>query len=429
MLRLVRIDSKKDMFLGAGVGIDREALITESATVKSSKLAIDADLVSYFKNNPGCLWKFSNLRRIAQITALVHLLICVIIMGFNISGEVNDDTSSHLLKTMTTKTVVGWVGKSASILPPSRNLGPNPLHTDTNMTISNECKIPGDGASRSSRFNTRAFSFEVGEIDIRWMMFSFFGLSFLFQIYGSWDEGGYNQPLIQGNARKSHLVEYSVSASLMMVAMCAQVGVTDVHILYNVFSNTWACMIFGLLSDVFSEFEVGGGGDFMSVPIPLIGPITYSYKWIAHSAGWVTLITAGSVMVSNIGTFRSCFSGISIPDEIIAAISLEFVLFFIFGLVQVYTLSKKPVRVRLPMTLDIMIWYVTFKKQYLEEVWRGVETQRVAEYNAYKSKYVSIQKKRIDVACKAEFCYLILSLVAKVTLGGFVYISAAMRNT
>ena len=59
----------------------------------------------------------------------------------------------------------------------------------------------------------------------------------------------------------------------------------------------------------------------------------------------------------------------------------------------------------------------------------GIETQRDGVYNTDKTKYVSNQKKRIDVACRAEFCYLILSLVAKVTLGGFVYISAAMRNT
>ena len=86
-------------------------------------------------------------------------------------------------------------------------------------------------------------------------------------------------------------------------------------------------------------------------------------------------------------------------------------------------------RIKSPRTYDLMIWYVNLKGVVTEVLWAGVETQRVVAYKADKSEYVTNQQNRIDVACRAEFCYLILSLVAKVTLGGFVYISAAMRNT
>jgi hypothetical protein len=43
-------------------------------------------------------------------------------------------------------------------------------------------------------------------------------------------------------------------------------------------------------------------------------------------------------------------------------------------------------------------------------------------------KYSERQKERILVAYRAEYTYLILSLVAKTVLGGIVYISAIMKT-
>jgi hypothetical protein len=54
-------------------------------------------------------------------------------------------------------------------------------------------------------------------------------------------------------------LEYSIIASLMMMALCTQSGVTDVYIFADVFSNTWACMIFGLLANLLSKVEFDCG--------------------------------------------------------------------------------------------------------------------------------------------------------------------------
>ena len=423
MLRYVRIDSKRNVFLGAEGLKD---VVAESATKQSSASAIEFDILAYFQANTGRVWSYRNLVTVARITAGVHFLIALIIFSLNIHLEKNDDKTYRDLRTVTTKTVMGWVGAGVSPVVPVRDFGPNPLHPDQRMTISEECKIPGDYASRSNNFNVRAFSFEVGELDLRWMMFGFFSLSFIFQMYGSWNAECYIKPLLRGDARRSHLVEYSISASLMMMAMCAQVGVTDVHILSNVFSNTWACMIFGLLSDVFSDAEIAKVFHGVSIVIPMGGECRLSYKWIAHLAGWFTLTIAGSVMVTNIETFRTCFEGVRIPDEIVAAIFFEVVLFFCFGLVQVYTLLKKPSKVSLPRTLEIMIWYDKIKSTADPTASTVIEQQRISRYTEEKTEYISTQKARMDVACRAEYGYLMLSLIAKVTLGGFLYISAAM---
>ena len=138
---------------------------------------------------------------------------------------------------------------------------------------------------------------------------------------------------------------------------------------------------------------------------------------------------AGSVMVSNIETFRTCFDGISIPDEIIAAIFFELVLFFLFGFVQVYTLISKPARGVLPRTLEGMPLYKSLKMSASASSSSEIEAARITQYGNDKTKFIYTQQKRIHVACRAEFCYLVLSLTAKATLGGFVYISAAMRKT
>ena len=139
-------------------------------------------------------------------------------------------------------------------------------------------------------------------------------------------------------------------------------------------------------------------------------------------------MVAGSVMVSNIETFRTCFDGISIPDEIIAAIFFELVLFFLFGFVQVYTLISKPATGVLPRTLEGMPLYKSLKNS-ASSASPEIEATRITQYGIDKKKFISTQQKRIHVACRAEFCYLVLSLTAKATLGGFVYISAAMRKT
>ena len=415
------------MFLGSGANTADEA---ESATKLESKSAIETGLRQYFNDNADRPWAYNNLVNVARFTAVMHGLLSCVILAANIALEISDDKTFRSLKTITTKTVTGWVGINASHVMPVKDLGFNSLHPGQTMTISDKCNIPGDYASRSSSFNTRAFSFEVGELDIRWMMFGFFTLSFIFQAYGSWSMECYIRPLLEGNARRSHLVEYSFSASLMMMAMCAQVGVTDVHVLSNVFSNTWACMIFGLLSDVLSETEIEGVFSGIQIKVPMT-TLQYHlpYKWIAHLAGWFTLMIAGSVMVSNIETFRTCFDGISIPDEIIAAIFFELVLFFLFGFVQVYTLISKPARGVLPRTLEGMPLYKSLKMSASVSSSSEIEATRITQYGKDKQNFISTQKKRIHVACRAEFCYLVLSLTAKATLGGFVYISAAMRKT
>jgi len=309
------------------------------------------------------------------------------------------------------------------------------------------------------------------------MIIFFFFFSFAFQMMGAYDSGRYYAPLKQGNARRSHLLEYSVSASLMMIIMCLQVGVVDTHTLANVFSNTWACMIFGLLSDVLFEFAMDECLEWIVFGYRIF---KIKYTWLAHFAGWFTLIIAAAAMMSNIGTFYECLDGIKLPDKVFAAIVIETCLFFCFGTVQFYTLWVKGMKRVRPRTLDGMPNYKELKSncenlsdkidtlsaivnENIRNVPRDVVSQKTsttyinnqpilkaldahlsdlrdislfkAELEAIEKKrglrfdddrslYMKSQQTRMLIAYRAEFAYITLSLLAKTILGGILYISA-----
>jgi hypothetical protein len=177
----------------------------------------------------------------SRITTLLHGIVAIIILSVKLNDE-----SSHDLKTVTTKTLHKWVGANASAVTPVKNFGISPRDSNVNILIKNsdKCIIAEEVQSRSRSFKVREITVEVGELDIRWMMFDFFTLSCVFQLTGTYPADAYSRQLKRGKSRRSNLFEYSVSASLMIMKLCAQVGVTDVYILTNVFANTFACMIF-----------------------------------------------------------------------------------------------------------------------------------------------------------------------------------------
>ena len=451
---------------------EKKRMLIEYDDAYESAKGIESELDDIFEEKSSSLFSFAwsgdktddgdqakapALRRLmwySRITALLHGVVAIIILCVNLNDE-----SSHDLKTLTTKTLHTWVGANASAVAPVRDFGTNPRDSNASIFIKNsdKCIIAGDVQSRSRSFRVREVTVEVGELDIRWMIFAFFTLSCVFQLSGTYPADAYNRQLKWGRSRRSHLFEYSVSASLMMMALCAQVGVTDVYILTNVFTNTFACMIFGLLSDVLADSnEIDRGhveknacqkhGKSTDVEEVDIMGCTHRirYSLIAHLAGWVTLSVAVSVMISNIVTFQQCVSGISIPNEIFCVICMEAGLFCLFGLVQVYTLYYKPYEMRFPRTLAVMIWYRKIKDklnlplvktQYdpknipnLNQDIIAIEDERLKKYISDRETYLAIQTNRIHVACNAEAAYITLSLVAKMLLGGIVYISAVIRT-
>jgi hypothetical protein len=534
MLRYVRIgDGGRLNFLGMEVpDADQKVLGIEYITKDGLKQKLDKELNKHFTEHidtwslfrlPDTMcgvnvWDIlkipKGVRGYALFTAAIHFLLFILTVT---AYGLDESNNVQRLKTMTTKTMTAWISKAVYIPKAITDFGSNPRDPSKNITISDSCHVAGDRQARSSKFNTRLIILEIMEVDSRIIIFVFFFLSFMFQFFSALYQDAYYSPLIKGNAHRSHLIEYSITASLMMIAMCLQVGVVDAYTLSNVFANTWACMIFGLLSDVLCEHisvrwtvadkEGEKTNDLWdnfreSVAYFVPGKLTkcddsdqvhhleykyageygfrIKYTWLAHLAGWITLIFAGAAMVATIVTFNSCLSGINIPNEVQAAIYTEIVLFACFGLVQVYTLGCKESRREMPRVLDDMQYYARLKIHYaavydylknMKDVLPAynnpvvqaqpkitsnptdsqdtfnkekqglsaalttfdasraeVENDRIKQFDTAYNLYINNQKQRMLIAYRAEYAYITLSLFAKTILGGLLYISAIVNN-
>jgi hypothetical protein len=158
-------------------------------------------------------------------------------------------------------------------------------------------------------------------------------LSCAFQLGSAYDAAEYYRVLDDGRTHLGHLVEYSVSASLMMLAIGVQLGVTDVFTLLGALCNTWACMVFGLFAELFCQSRERVSLSILSTKLPA--------HWLAHFAGWVTLVFAMVAMYSALDMARTCVPDIAIPGFVWAIIVVETILFCAFGFVQVYAFWAK----------------------------------------------------------------------------------------
>lgn len=114
-------------------------------------------------------------------------------------------------------------------------------------------------------------------------------------------------------------VEYSISASIMLVIIALLNGITDLHILVSIAVLTASCQVCGGLAEYIYEFNMG-------------------IKWILHFNGWLTFGCAYGII------FRAFFasvedSAVPPPDFVYVIVFLIFGLYASFGFVQLIEFS------------------------------------------------------------------------------------------
>ena len=253
-----------------------------------------------------------------RFTACLHLLLVFIFSVFT-GLQDHDQITIPGIRVQATKTVGIWL--------------PDPL-VDNQTAIASvlnldACPLAETITARfSSSFVKQVVIGGIGDIDTRYLIILFHALSFLFQIIGAWDDGIYYRYLDNGDVNLAHLVEYSFSASLMMIAICAQLGTTDVFLIISVACNCWGCMIFGVVAELL--FHSRSTMDIMM--FKQIGS-----HWIAHLAGWFLISVAMLGAGSNLATYTACIDGPQakkVPSFVIGIVATELVLFLVFGFVQ-----------------------------------------------------------------------------------------------
>ena len=307
-----------------------------------------------------------SMRAFCITVAIVHLLLSITFVALRFINTDDSKVPKHLLMPVT-KNLGAWMNKTEAVKFP----------TPIGDKLKSECSIATQQDSRSPDYYIQPISLYITTYDTRCAIILFHFLSFAFQLGNSiWSEGYYSA-FKNGETHLSHFLEYSISASVMITTMTIQLGVHDIYTLIGVFCNSWACMIFGFLAQILYH---------NNTPKINILLINWSPHWIAHIAGWVTLIIAITATLSSLGTFLTCINNHKLPDFVVPLIVMEMLFFSSFGLIQILEFVKKP-----PAVGD----------------------------HDHNNK-----EERVMWAFRTEFWYIVLSLCAKSVLGFVVYFAS-----
>jgi len=154
-----------------------------------------------------------------------------------------------------------------------------------------------------------------------YMMASFFALSFVFQglngIYFGFESSF---------PRILHYLEYSISSSLMAIVLAVNVGIIELYTLIGFFGMFFGMNILGACAEVFSW-----------VTANYFQNKCLKFSWLLpHLSGWVLFLMVYVPIIVAYERNRDCSAGI--PGFLTAAIYVEFFLFCLFGISQLYFL-------------------------------------------------------------------------------------------
>jgi hypothetical protein len=244
----------------------------------------------------------------------------------------------------------------------------------------NNAKTPFEGSSFDvfktvivfNKTNSHRISFESrkdGSFDVVNLIMWFFLMSALFQSAAA-----------SLNWRWLRFVEYSLSATVMLVCIALEAGVRDVYTLRCMAVLMWTTQLLGLMAEAACSLSLR------------LRDSTLEWRWVLpHATAWVTCIAAYAPALDAFLENQD-----KAPDFVKWIVYLELLLFMSFGAVQLYGLTRKTL-------LDSVFVYVEAHAHSCAQVLEGADAEAL---------------ERIDVAC--EYAYTTLSLVAKTLLGWIV---------
>jgi hypothetical protein len=275
-----------------------------------------------------------------RFAGVMQLIMCVAMGVLFLLQELEQIHPSRLV-TPLTRSVGVWVGDGVGASIHVVRLGNSTRLADGCSLASSSWRAARD----SYRVEQMVLSF--GSLDTRILLVVFYGLSGVFQLWGSMDRRFYYDPLRDGCNHVSRFVEYSISASLMVLVICAQLGMTDFYSLIGAVSNMWCCMVFWLLAELLHHEEMDKNpAHSRTVEVGYLG-FHVPYYLIAYLAGWVALFVASTMVISNLINFEACVErqnsdAFRIVGQVAAY--FEIILFVCFGCAQSVGLFIKPGR-------------------------------------------------------------------------------------
>lgn len=212
---------------------------------------------------------------------------------------------------------------------------------------------------------------KVYALSLFWLIFSFHFLSFVFQIAAAFQRS-YASDILNRGVNPLRYVEYSVSASLMLLCISLVSGIVDLYALIALGVLCFATQAFGgaaeyLFSDEFIEDDIGVynkpqvpedrvyfhrltlASEMGNAPKEIViqpGKVKLAFKlrrigWVLHFSGWVTMMAAyGGILLQNF-FWTVDNSEVEVPEFVVIIIWSIFVLYNLFGITQLFQLCGK----------------------------------------------------------------------------------------
>ena len=348
-------------------------------------LAEQSDREDEYPNRMNMDYLCLGLRGWCLLAGVIHLFLgFMVLMLYWL--ERFDKITLNKLQAPVTQTVI--LQENAGSVPFSwqgANLG------DKTTLVSSCSLVETWNVTQSAQYFMKPLVLTYGTLDIRMLFMAVYFVSALFLLADCAEKDGYYKPLEEGKCHLSHFVEGSFSFPLMILILCARLGVTDLMTLLGAACNAWCCMIFSQLAEVLSDERFDGVTHYGGIS-------TFRYHTIAHFAHWISFIAAIAAICSVISVRDTCvnFNGEVDTLFIVGTLTayLMVILFAFFGLIQTYVLYN-----------------------------RSIVFSREKDGDKPDAVHVKMKKR---TAFRAEFAFIILGLVMKVLLGILVYVGSAV---
>jgi hypothetical protein len=179
------------------------------------------------------------------------------------------------------------------------------------------------------------FSINTARLNVPEMIICFFLLSWGFQLFNGWYTARWpNGP------RYIQYVEYSISGSLTIVVMALNTGILDLFTVLSIFILFFGMNIFGVLAEFMMAMAEKWYGklDLKLLSLGSTVLVDFTTMWlIPHLCGWALFLFAWLPIAVKYTKTQACAEnsqGKGVPPFIAAAIVMESVCYFLFGVVQ-----------------------------------------------------------------------------------------------
>lgn len=222
-------------------------------------------------------------------------------------------------------------------------------------------------------------SAKSSELSLFWLIIGFHLLSFGFQIVLNTDyfRDWYVENVLQNGVNPIRFVEYSISASIMVVCLALISNILSLYALVGLGIMTAATQLFGLLAEclfsdqylydqtyvekekaplfkpaIFRDSEIAapllaGSRDKNKKEKSQVNDLTLSVRrlgWAAHFSGWVTMLGGyGGILLSHYfwSIEQNSSNGVGPPAWVNVLIIAIAILYNVFGFIQLFQLCAK----------------------------------------------------------------------------------------